>query len=559
MFDKTYYGINRQIKKNQKIVESAKKTQSILNQNGVYPTYIIQNNNTGLFFDENNKKLFISLSSGDRVLDFDDIVNYEIMTDEKNEIAYTLKTSVTGQFETKEYYKDIYVRITINSISNPYILIPCIWDGYKHKKESASSYEAIDYANKIIGALDYIKRNNNIKNKPVINIVPNLDTVLKEKDENFYKKQKLLKKILLISSISLISIAFLYILISNIVEKVQFDSKIENISGTKKYKTNMSLEEIIETKDYGSLAYNLLTYGLDKEDILSLIKTEDYKIYDIFYKVKDNNLDYFYNKYFTNEAYIKHYEEYPESYFEYILKNSSFGSVNMYKYYMERAIIEKDVNKYNMLVANKSFPNSLLEYFDAKEDFELHGKDNLNREDRFIRLSEYSDFMLANIKNNRCSEIYTTYYTNKEVMENFVKCNNDKNIFSKKIIDIISFPYMNYIDFETFVALGADINIFNDSNYSIAKKLSWLSYDNKKTQEVLDLMVKNGLDFNKMDKSLFTVMDYVIYGVSEYNYCKSKDEFEKNMCNNAHKWYKYIKAHNGNCNRKCSDLVDLKW
>ena len=71
----------------------------------------------------------------------------------KNE-AYECK------FDSQNYVKKISVKLHINSIDRPYVNILCLGDGSKHKADGMMVYEAFEFANKVIGALEYEKKNN---------------------------------------------------------------------------------------------------------------------------------------------------------------------------------------------------------------------------------------------------------------------------------------------------------------------------------------------------------------------------------------------------------------
>lgn len=548
MYKNSNYGRKQEILKNKQIIEKAHKFQEKLNSLQIYPTHIVEHRLSKLYFDENNRKLYLKLLYEDLVLDFDDILDYEIISDKHTNLKYTLKTSVTGQFDSQNYVKKISVKLHVNSIDRPYVNILCLGDGSKHKDDGMMVYEAFEFANKVIGALDYVKKNK-VKNKKIINLIPDLETEFVPKENNnvikkFLKKeknQKIIKRIFLgiVIILALILVGYIIITSNNL------SNKIEELAGTKSYKTNTPLVSAINTKDYGSIAYYLLSKELTEEDYSTLIKSNNHKVYEMFYKIKEKNLDY----------YHKTFKDYPDSYIRYILTESFFENTSHYKYLFDRFIINDDLESYKLLVANKKFNIYLLDYFDGDVDI---SNDNLDKYERFKKISEKPEYMLANINAGLCNEMYTTYYTNKEVMESFAKCANDSKIFTNKIFDAIYGPNIEIIDFATFIKSGGDINYFKD-NINLGFAITNMSYDNKKVKAAMDLLAKNNYNFNLNNANGLTIADYIIHETSKYNYCNSKDNFDINHCQNNKKWYKYVYNHGGRCRITCSSLKELKW
>lgn len=548
VYKNSNYGRKQVVLRNKRIIENAYKLQEKLNSLNIYPTHIVEYKYSKLYFDENNRKLYLNLLYEDVIVDFDDIIDYEIISDSVSNLKYTLKTSLTGQFDSKDYVKSLSVRIHINSIDKPYINILCLGNGSKHSADGMTVYEATEFANNIIGALDYVK-NNKVKKKPIINLIPELETEFVPKESNnivrnFFeddKNKKRLKKIFIILGIFLVVVflSFIYLNLNN------ESNNIKNISGTKNYKTNLSLEEAISSKDYGSLAYNLLNNELTDNNYIDLIQSNDKKVYEIFYKVKEKNIDYYYDN----------FKNYTDEFIEYILKESSFENVSNYKYSFDKFIINDNLEAYKLLVSNKRFTKSLLDYFDGNINI---SDDKLDNYKRYQEISKKYDYMLANINAGHCDKVYTTYYTNNDVMMAFTKCANNTDIFSEKISESIYGTNINIIDFESFIKNGGNVNYFKE-NVNLGFALTNMSYDNKRDKEVMNLISENNYDFNLANANGLTIVDYIVNNVTKYDYCNSKDEFEKNQCSNGHKWYNYVYKKGGRCRITCSNLDKLNW
>lgn len=169
LFKESEFYKKQKIEKNKKIVESAKKLKEEINSAGVFPTHLLSNDVSTLYFDENNRKIYLKLLYENVVINFDDITNYEIVTSDKTNLQYTLGTFVTGRIEQNKDLDSIFVYIYLNSLIRPCVQVLCLRNGL-------SSYEAMEFAQKIIGTLDFIKNNPPSKKKPLINLIPNLPT-----------------------------------------------------------------------------------------------------------------------------------------------------------------------------------------------------------------------------------------------------------------------------------------------------------------------------------------------------------------------------------------------
>lgn len=177
-YNNTNYGKRQKIERNKKEIQQATELQERMNSCGVFPTYIVTNGISTVYFDENNKKIYLKCKDSvlynqlnEIALNIDDIISYgtDIKTDKNTQ--YTMRTYFTGKLKQNEDINTIWFSIHINSIDNPYIYFLC-------SDYSVAIPEANQFANKIIGALDYMKNNKIIKQKPLLNLIPNLETEL---------------------------------------------------------------------------------------------------------------------------------------------------------------------------------------------------------------------------------------------------------------------------------------------------------------------------------------------------------------------------------------------
>lgn len=175
-YDGSDFGKKQQAMKNKRIVNAAEELKRKLNSKGVYPTFLVENRYSHVYIDENNRKIFLKLLYEDVVLNFDDIVRYEIITETGGNLQYTLGTAVTGKFQQNVTVSSIFVYIYLNSISRPFVKVLCLGNGTNYNQSSMEVFEANEFANKLIGALDYIKTNETTERKPLLNLVPNLQT-----------------------------------------------------------------------------------------------------------------------------------------------------------------------------------------------------------------------------------------------------------------------------------------------------------------------------------------------------------------------------------------------
>ena len=61
MYKNSNYGRKQEILKNKQIIEKAHKFQEKLNSLQIYPTHIVEHRLSKLYFDENNRKLYLKL------------------------------------------------------------------------------------------------------------------------------------------------------------------------------------------------------------------------------------------------------------------------------------------------------------------------------------------------------------------------------------------------------------------------------------------------------------------------------------------------------------------
>lgn len=169
-------GRREKILNNRRIITQARELQKKLNSLGVFPTHIISHNTATLYFDENNEKIFLKLLYDDYLINFNDITNYEIITDTGSNIQYTMKTAITGALEQKQTISDIWVYIYLNDINTPYIKVLCLGNGKYHNADSMQVYEANEFANNIIATLNYIKNNKSTTKKAILDLIPKLET-----------------------------------------------------------------------------------------------------------------------------------------------------------------------------------------------------------------------------------------------------------------------------------------------------------------------------------------------------------------------------------------------
>lgn len=114
-------GRKNEILNNRRIITEARKLQERMNSYGVYPTYIVSNGVSKIYFDENNRLIYLKCSSGEKVFSIDNIVSYGTSVDVDKNIQYTAGTYFTGKFKQNESINTIWYSIQLNSIDNAYI------------------------------------------------------------------------------------------------------------------------------------------------------------------------------------------------------------------------------------------------------------------------------------------------------------------------------------------------------------------------------------------------------------------------------------------------------
>lgn len=139
--------------------EKAQAELNRINSLGVYPTKIISKNfvHSIVYFDDTNEKILFKTFYNEYVVDYKDILDFELVVNNTTQLKYTISTSITGTFKTKGVVKDILVRIYLNNIDTPMIEVRSLGDGSYHNENSSTVFEAQQFANELIGTLTYIK------------------------------------------------------------------------------------------------------------------------------------------------------------------------------------------------------------------------------------------------------------------------------------------------------------------------------------------------------------------------------------------------------------------
>lgn len=198
------YGKKQTIEKNKKIVKEAKALQERMNSCGVFPTYSVTNGISTIYFDENNRRVYLKYKDNtfpnsdlkEIALNVDGIISYSTNVKKDSNIQYTMGTYFTGKLKVNEDIDAIWLSLQLNSIDTPYIYVLC-------SDYSIGIPEANQFVNKVIGALDYIKNNKVIAKKTLLKIVPDLETEIaadeEKKKESFMglfksKEEKLKEK-----------------------------------------------------------------------------------------------------------------------------------------------------------------------------------------------------------------------------------------------------------------------------------------------------------------------------------------------------------------------------
>jgi len=148
-----------------------------MNASGVFPTSMVTNGVSTVYFDENNRKIFLNCKYNvvnnnlmEVALDVDSIISYGTDTKTNTNIQYTAGTYFNGKMKVNENIDTIWFTLKLNSIDTPYINFVCtgpeVW-----------LPEAQQFASKIIGVLDYIKYNKLTTRKPLLNPFEEMATI----------------------------------------------------------------------------------------------------------------------------------------------------------------------------------------------------------------------------------------------------------------------------------------------------------------------------------------------------------------------------------------------
>lgn len=178
------YYKKKQKEKEEKLANETKLLFEKMASYGVYPTYYVNNDITAVYIDENNRKLYVPILVDNKVIDVDTITKYEILTNSSNNMQYTAGTYFTGKLKENQNIENVTVRIYLNSISTPFVEIPCMWINHGYKQ--TTPYDATALAEKIIGALDYLKNN---KKKEKVPLIYEIDQQLENKPRKKKKKK----------------------------------------------------------------------------------------------------------------------------------------------------------------------------------------------------------------------------------------------------------------------------------------------------------------------------------------------------------------------------------
>lgn len=154
-------------KKTQKQInqEKAEKELQRINNLGVYPTKIISKNSVLpiVYIDDNNEKILFKTFYGEYVVNYKDILDFELIVDDTTQIKYGISTAITGTFQSKGVVSKILVKVYLNNIDNPVIEIRSLGGRDYHNINSMQASEARQFADELIGVLTYIKNKEKAK------------------------------------------------------------------------------------------------------------------------------------------------------------------------------------------------------------------------------------------------------------------------------------------------------------------------------------------------------------------------------------------------------------
>ena len=130
-----------------------------INSLGVFPTKTLQLRYSAfpiIHIDDNNKKILVINSPGnEHVLDYKDIIDFELVVDDVSTFRYGLKTALTGKLDSKKKINNIQVNLYVNNIDCSFVEIRI----FPQYGTAVTWYEGEELANQLIGVLHYIKNN----------------------------------------------------------------------------------------------------------------------------------------------------------------------------------------------------------------------------------------------------------------------------------------------------------------------------------------------------------------------------------------------------------------
>lgn len=154
-------------KKTRKQINQEKAEQELkrINNLGIYPTKIISKDlvRSIIYIDDSNEKILFKTLYNEYVVDYKDILDFELIVDDTTQIKYGISTAITGTFQSKGVVSNILVKVYLNNIDNPVIEIRSLGDGSYHNVDSMKAYEARQFADELIGVLTYIKNKEKAK------------------------------------------------------------------------------------------------------------------------------------------------------------------------------------------------------------------------------------------------------------------------------------------------------------------------------------------------------------------------------------------------------------
>ncbi|MBR1377072.1 MAG: hypothetical protein IJ565_04610 [Bacilli bacterium] len=158
-YNKTHNSDGTRKTRKQIAQESAEKELKRINNLGVFPTKIISKDfvSSVVYIDDNNERILFKTFYNEYVVNYDDILDYELIVDDTTQLKYSLSTAITGTVKTKGVVSNILVNIYLNNIDNPIIEVRSLGDGAYHNVNSMEAYNARKFADELVATLLYIK------------------------------------------------------------------------------------------------------------------------------------------------------------------------------------------------------------------------------------------------------------------------------------------------------------------------------------------------------------------------------------------------------------------